>query len=190
MRTPAALTLLVVCSACATTTMQVGSDYDHAAPFASYHTYTLMQRPHRDRAEAANPLVAVRVRDAIEAELNRKGYTMAPEGTAADFAVDYTIGSRERTDIQAYPTPFSGPWFGPGPWWGGPYWGDSVDVRQIREGTLSIDVFDVMSHRPVWHGWARKELTRSDIERSQEPIRRAVTSVLDKFPPGSAGSTS
>jgi hypothetical protein len=58
-----------------------------------------------------------------------------------------------------------------------------MDVRQYREGTLSIDVFDGHTHRPVWHGWAKKELSRKDIEQSETPIRQAVTSVLAKFPP-------
>jgi hypothetical protein len=60
-----------------------------------------------------------------------------------------------------------------------------LDVRQYREGTLSIDVFDAKTHRPVWHGWAKKELTRADIENSEGPIRKAVTAILAKFPPGS-----
>jgi hypothetical protein len=56
-------------------------------------------------------------------------------------------------------------------------------VRQYREGTLSIDIFDVKSHRPVWHGWAKKELSRKDIEQSEQPIKHAVAAVLEKFPP-------
>jgi len=32
-------------------------------------------------------------------------------------------------------------------------------------------------------GWAKKQLTRSDIERSEAPIRTAVAAVLEKFPP-------
>jgi hypothetical protein len=41
----------------------------------------------------------------------------------------------------------------------------------------------------VWHGWAKKELTRSDIENSEAPIRKAVAAILAKFPPGSGGGT-
>lgn len=52
-----------------------------------------------------------------------------------------------------------------------------------RQGTLSIDIFDGHSHRPVWHGWAHKELTRADIEHSAGLIREAVDSVLAQFPP-------
>jgi hypothetical protein len=95
--------------------------------------------------------------------------------------VDFTIGARERTDIQSYPAPYTGWWYGG--WWGYSYWGTAVDVRQYREGTLSIDLFDAHSHKPVWHGWARKELSRADMEQSEAPIRAAVAAVLSRFPP-------
>jgi len=179
------LTLLLplVCAGCAS--LQVGSDYDKSAQFSTYHTFTLM---HRDDHGARNPLVAQRVEDAIRQDLISKGYRPAGDGTSADFAVDFTVGSRERTDVTSYPAPYSGPWWGGGGWWGRNYWGNNLDVRQVREGTLSIDVFDGHTHRPVWHGWAKKQLTRSDMEHSEEPIRRAVQSVLEKFPPGAVSA--
>jgi uncharacterized protein DUF4136 len=166
-------------------TLQVGSDYDRSASFTNYHSFTLMKRERHAANAGTNPLVVQRADDAIKAELQRKGYTLAPDPSAADFAVDFTIGSQERTDINSYPDPYVGPGWGWGRrgWWGGPYWGDNLDVRQYREGTLSIDIFDAHGHRPVWHGWAKKELSRSDIEQSEEPIRKAVQSVLAKFPP-------
>jgi len=55
-------------------------------------------------------------------------------------------------------------------------------MNVYREGTLSIDVFDAHTHRPVWHGWAKKELTREDQEHSEAPIRAAVAAVLAAFP--------
>ncbi len=39
------------------------------------------------------------------------------------------------------------------------------------------------THKPDWHGWAKKELKQSDIDRSDSAIRSAVESVLEKFPP-------
>jgi len=175
--------LTLACAACAS--LQVGSDYDRAAEFSSYHTFTLMRR---DDHGAHNPLVVQRAEDAIRQDLISRGYTPASNGSNADFAVDFTIGSRERTDVTSYPAPYSGPWWGGGWWWGRGYWGNNLDVRQVREGTLSIDVFDGRTHRPVWHGWAKKQLTRSDMEHSEEPIRRAVRAVLEKFPPGGTGA--
>jgi hypothetical protein len=188
---PVALTgivvLIVVLAAC--TTLEVGSDFDRQATFANYHTFAIMHRAHRN-ADAQNPLVSQRAEDAIVGELTALGYQLVTDAASADFVVDFTIGSRERTDINTYPAPYAtmgwtGWGYGPG-WWGAPYWGTNVDVRQVREGTLSIDVFDGRSHRPVWHGWAKKELSRRDIEDSEEPIRKAVTAVLAKFPPKQA----
>jgi hypothetical protein len=166
-------------------TLQVGSDYDRSATFVHYHSFTLMNRPHHGADVDSNPLVVQRAEDAIREEMSRKGYQLASDAATADFSVDFTIGAQERTDINSYPDPYVGMswgWGRPG-WWGGSYWGDNLDVRQYREGTLSIDVFDAHSHRPVWHGWAKKELTRKDIESSEEPIRKAVAAVLAKFPP-------
>jgi hypothetical protein len=176
--------VMLVLGACAT--LQVGSDYDRTANFANYHTFALMRRPHRD-ADSRNPLVIQRAEDAVVRELTAKGYQLVPDAATADFVVDFTIGSRERTDINTYPAPYAsrgwaGWGYGPG-WWGTPYWGTTVDVRQVQEGTLSIDAFDGRTHRPVWHGWAKQELSRSDIENSAEPIRNAVAAVLANFPP-------
>jgi Domain of unknown function (DUF4136) len=169
-------------SSCAT--LQVGSDYDRHVDFSKYRTFSLMQRQHR---ETHNPLVVQRTEDDITQALISKGYQHASDPGTADFAVDFTIGSRERTDINSYPQPYAaGGWagwgWGPG-WWGGPYWGNTIDVRQVREGTLSIDAFDAQTHRPIWHGWAQKDLSRGDIEQSEQPIREAVQAVLAKFPP-------
>ena len=175
----------VLLAAVGCATVQVGSDYDRSASFSNFHTFTLMHRQHHSDSGMSNPLVVQRTEDAIKAEMARKGYLLSSDAGSADFTVDFTIGSQERTDVNSYPDPYIGPgWgFGRRGWWGGSYWGDDVDVRQYREGTLSIDVFDAHSHRPVWHGWAKKELSRKDIEHSEEPIRKAVAAVLEKFPP-------
>jgi hypothetical protein len=177
--------LFAVLAAAGCATVQVGSDYDRSASFSNFHTFTLMHREHHAHGGMSNPLVVQRTEDAIKAEMTRKGYTLTDDGASADFTVDFTIGSQERTDVNSYPDPYIGPgWgFGRRGWWGGSYWGDNLDVRQYREGTLSIDVFDARSHRPVWHGWAKKELSRKDIDQSGEPIRKAVAAVLEKFPP-------
>ena len=152
---------------------EIVSDYDRSANFAAYHTFTLVQREHRG---IPNPLVATRVEGGITQALQRRGYTLAADPVSADFAVDFTIGAQDRTDIYSYPAPYAAPLLG------GAFWGSNLDVRQYREGTLAIDVFDQHTHRPVWHGSAKKELTRKDLEHPAEPISDAVTSVLAKFP--------
>ena len=167
---------------CACASMQVESDYDRSASFTGYHTFAWMPREHHG---STNPLTAQRAQDAIEKELTRRGFVPTADPAAADFIVDYTIGASDRMDVQSYPEPYHGPyWSYPG-WWR-PYWGSTLDVRTYREGTLSIDMFDARTHRPVWHGWARKEITRSDRQNAESRIRDAVRAVLSSFPPHSA----
>ena len=171
--------IAVLLTACAS--LHVGSDFDRTVNMRDYHTFAWMPRDHHG---TSNPLVAQRAHDAIQEVLTGKGFIYAENSAQANFVVDFTIGSRERTDVQSYPAPYSGFGWGYHGWWGYPYWGNQVDVRQYREGTLSIDVFDARTHRPVWHGWAKKELTSADVEHSEGPVRAAVAAVLESFPPG------
>jgi Domain of unknown function (DUF4136) len=174
--------LVIALGLSACETLRVGSDYDHAASFADYHSFSWLPR---EDYGVRNPLVVERAREAIQSGLEQKGYVLAADPADANFAVDFTIGARERTDVRTYPAPYAGPWYWYGRrWWGYPYWGTGVDVQQYREGVLAVDVFDAKSHKPVWHGWARKPLTRRDMERSRQSIREAVDAVLAKFPPG------
>ncbi|HMK87933.1 MAG TPA: DUF4136 domain-containing protein [Steroidobacteraceae bacterium] len=176
-RIGAALVGLVLTS-CAS--IRVGSDFDHAASFAEFHAFSWMPR---ENYGSRNPLVVEHARDAIQAALTRKGFAYVSDPAAADFMVDFTIGSRARMEVESYPVPYTGEYWGYRGWWGSRYWGTQIDVQQYREGTLAIDVFDAHGHRPVWHGWAKKELTKLDTERSEAPIREAVDAVLAHFPP-------
>jgi len=160
-------------AACATKP-EIASDYDRSADFATYRTFKLVQREHRG---IPNPLVITRVEEGITQTLQRRGYTLAADPLGADFAVDFTIGTQDRTDIHSYPATYAVPPLA------GAFWGSNLDVRQYREGTLAINVFDQHTHRPVWHGSAQKELTRKELDQPAEPISQAVSSVLSKFPP-------
>jgi hypothetical protein len=163
--------LLAACAA----TLQTGVDFDRAASFASYRSFGWLPRAH---SAARNPLNVERVRDALRAELEAKGLRFESDLGRADLAVDFTLSSVERTDITSYPAEFRGGWR-----WGGGYFGSAVDVRQYREGTLAIDVFETRDHRPVWHGWAQKPLERRDLDDPGNSLRAAVSAVLARYPP-------
>lgn len=163
-------------SACATT--RVGNDYDRSAHFADYHTYAWLPREH---GNGRNPLAVRFAKESIDAELTQRGYSLAKDPETADFEVDVTIGAHDRIDVNSYPVGFRGPWT-----WGSRYYGDQVEIRKYREGTLAVDIFDGKTHQPVWTGWASKELTSADQVRSDGPIREAAASVLAQFPPTSA----
>lgn len=166
-------------AACAT--LQVGSDFDRTADLAAYKAFAWMPREHYG---TRNPLTVQRAKDSIQSVLVSKGFSYVDDPAKADFLVDFTVGARDRTDVRSYPAPYSdlGWWGRPG-WWGYRYWGDQIDVHQYREGVLSIDMFDVRSRRPVWHGWAKKELSQADTQHPEAAIRTGVAAVLEAFPP-------
>jgi hypothetical protein len=171
----AVIALLAACS-----TMPVGVEYDHAARFAGYHEFACLPGATYGAAGAS---VVQEGREAIERELARKGFKRAEDASTADFLVDFRLGAQDRTEVHTYPPPYDGRWWSLQDWWGHPDWAYTLDVRQYREGMLVIDIYDARSRARIWHGWTRKELTRSDVQHSAGLIRAAAHSVLKGFPP-------
>jgi Domain of unknown function (DUF4136) len=166
----AASLLLAAC-----TSIRVSSDYDHRASFSNYHTYAWLPREH---ARSQNPLATRHAQEAIDAEMQKKGYSLTSDLGGADFVVDFTLSAKERLDVQSYPVAYRGPWL-----WGRGYYGDQIDLRTYREGSLVIDIFDGRTHQPVWTGKATKELSQAELEHTRAPVQAATTAVLSAFPP-------
>ena len=161
-----ALALSVVLASCAG--LRAGSDYYAEADFGGYQTFAWVDespliRPQSSRVEIS-PLTIRRIREAVENELRAKGFELTDRQTA-DFAVSFTVGARDLLAVTDYPPFYRGRWN-----WRAPYYGASVDVQTYTEGTLAVDVFDNETRQPVWHGWARKRITGSDVD---DPIHVA-----------------
>ena len=167
--------LVAMLALAACRTAHVSGDYDHSAQFSGFHSFTLIMRPH---LSAKNPILVQRTYDSIRAELTSKGLAYVEDPLQADLAVDFTIGASDRFDVRSYPSGLHG-----GPWYYGGGWSNNIDVRLYKEGTLSIDVFEVRSRKPVWHGSGTKEISQSEMDNAQTVMREAVTSILADFPP-------
>jgi hypothetical protein len=177
--------LLILLSGCASTTKGT-SDYDPATNFAGYQTYAwISEHPMIVGATAGrqlSPLLEGRIMSAISDSLSSKGFRRADNPEQADFVIAFTVGARDEIQVTSYPSAYRGAWGRPG-YWGTGYYGTDIDVRQYTEGRLSIDVFDRAEHRPVWHGWATKRITRKHEENPEPAIREVVSAILANFPP-------
>ena len=162
--------------------MPVRTDYDREADFSGYKTYNWISDDPlivpAGRTPAISPLNTRRILTAIEMELDRKGYARVAAGDTADFAVAFTVGTRERIDIDSYPRGYRGPWY-----WRPSYWNGGIHAITYEEGMLAIDIFDVSTRQPVWHGSTRKVITQRDVDYPAPVIREAVAAILAKFPP-------
>ena len=132
-----------------------------------------------------NPLLETRIMSSIETSLQAKGYSLIENLDAADFAIAFTVGSRDEIKVDSYPSMSAGysRWGG----WGGGYYGygygTETTVREYTKGMLAIDIFDVGERRPVFHGRAEKTINESDREDVAGTIQAAVDSIMVAFPP-------
>lgn len=161
-------------SACATAPV-VKVDSDPKANFASYHNYAMTAT----RAPGGiNPFVFQLVQETIERQLASRGYVKAEP---ADFAVGFTIGARDKVNVDNF-GPYAG---GFGPYGYGGWRGyNSMSVYETREGSLSIDMFDAATKKPVWFGSTSGTISRGGATDAE--INEAVAAIIAKFPPAGA----
>jgi len=177
-------------AACAST-FEATHDHDADHDFSSYQTFAwISKNPMKVSTSVAtvNPLLEPRIMSALERALVAKGYKWVAEAKSADFAISFTIGSREEIRVDSYPSMSAGVGMGRhGHWgWGGAYYGygaTEVSVRQYTKGMLAVDIFDVKERRPVWHSVATKTINESDRENLDETIKAAVDAIVAGFPP-------
>jgi len=178
-----AIVLCVVLLVTGCESIQTHSDYDPAADFSGYRSFSwVADNPLMGSTAGGNPLTRERVQQAIVQTLTAKGYQFVADRNNADFVVGFTVGARDkvRVDTTTQPMGFRGPYGR----WGMAYY-QEVDVREYSEGRLAIDVFDVELKRPVWHGYGTKSLTGGDEKEPEKLINSAVAAILADFPSGS-----
>lgn len=178
----ASLTALI--TACGSTPPVV--DFDSAVDFSGYRTFAFIsEHPLMTEMDSAgaSPLLEGRLMRITEEALEAKGFRKVANPETADFAVGFTVGSRDKIRVNSYPEPYR-PYYG-GWGWGGPYFAgaSNVDVQQYTEGTLAIDIYDVTEHKPAWHGVATKRITDSMRRNPDDSVSEVVNEILTSFPP-------
>ena len=183
------VTAFLSLTACATG-FKATYDSDPAHDFSGYQTFAWISPNPMivgPTNRVPNPLLEPKIMAAVEGVLTTRGYRKVEDPETADFALSFTVGSREEIKVNSYPATYAGYGYGGGWGWGGPYYGmgmaTETQVRQYQKGMLALDVFDVKERRPVYHSVAEKSITDSDRKKIDETIQAAVNAVLEAFPP-------
>jgi hypothetical protein len=182
-------TIAIAIAGCSSTPPVI--DYDRSVNFSGYKTYAFISDHPMIRAEGSppgSPLLEGRLMRLTEDNLNAKGFVLIADPEAADFAVGFTVGARDKIKVNSYPEPYRpyyGGWGWGGAYYGAGYGGSNVDVQQYVEGTLALDIYDVSEHKPAWHGVATKRITDSMRRKPDESLKEFVDEILAGFPPGS-----
>ena len=170
--TPVLLLLTILLTSCSS--VRVASDYDREVNFNQYESYAFF-KPGIDKAEISD-LDKKRILRAIEAEMQRKGFTKSEN---PDLLV--SIFTKTNENINIYQNNIMGWGYGWGwhPW----YWGSGFNtVNRTSEGTLYIDLIDAEGKELVWQGMGTAALA-SDVNKKQKRINEIVSEILEKYPP-------
>lgn len=143
-------------------------DYDHNANFERYHTYYWL------KVKTSNPLWEQRIQDAVDNELQKKGWQKVDTG--GDVALT-AVGSAD-TDKQ-YVTFYND--LGDGWWWSG-FGTATTETVTYKVGTLVLDMYDAQTKRLIWRGVATKTLSKKP-EKNEKALEKAVEKMFKNFPP-------
>lgn len=147
----------------------VRTDWDHNVQFENFHTYSW------GKVHTTNPLWESRVQEAVDKELQAKGWQRVSSGG------DVTIAAVGATsNQQEYQTFYDGL----GGWgWGG--FGDSMStttVQNVRIGSLVIDMYSSNNKHLIWRAVSNDTLS-NNAEHNEKTLDKAVDKMFKKFPP-------
>jgi hypothetical protein len=163
-----AVPLLLLFAVSCSPIYDVSYDYDSEADLTGLRTYDWLPIPPKVEAD---DLVVGRVKRATNAELEEKGFRMAPDDP--DFLIAMHVGSEEKVTYKDWGYTYGGYWRRGG-----------RSKYKYQEGTLVLDFVDVKSNQLIWRGQAKGFLDRkSTPEKEDRLVNEAVQKILKNFPP-------
>src|SRR6188768_3895080 len=158
-----ALLLALFLTGCvATTPVEVSTDFDRSVNFGQYRTFKWFQdKPTAgvDSAYKYNTFLDQRIRNAVEAQLTRRGLTKTESNSDLLIAYDVKVITKQ----SARPDYAYAPGFGYGYsyWYGYRYdYGYSrfnrpMLIEEYKDGTIIIDLVDAKDKQLIWRGWGQ-----------------------------------
>jgi hypothetical protein len=152
---------------------QVKTDYDRAADFAQYKTYSW------EHVRTKDPLFVDRIKNAVNAALSARGWTQVESG--GDVSI---VAIQMTTNQETLNTFYNG--FGGGWGWrrfGGGGIGEATTTAEIyKVGTLVIDLFDAKTKKLLWRGSSSDTLSNNS-DKNIKNLGKGVEKMFKQFPP-------
>ena len=150
---------------------QVKTDYDRAANFSQYKTYSW------EKVQTADPLSVDRIKAAVNSALAAKGWTQVESG--GDISIIAIEINRDHQTLNTYYDDFGGGWR----WRGFGGFGESTTTFDTYTvGTLVVDLFDAKTKNLVWRGVSSGMLSDKS-DKNIKNLNRGVQKMFQHFPP-------
>jgi hypothetical protein len=153
-------------------TVTVSTDFDPAADFSGYKTFTIAP------LTQFNQIVAGRVQAALTQALQGRGLQPAASGGDLTVGVAAKIGKQTQITSTDYG-------YGYGYGWRGGGGMSTATVREVPVGTLVVDLVDAKAKKLVWRGIASDTMdTEATGEKRQANLNAALVQLFASYPPG------
>jgi len=178
---------LVLMQACSG--IPVSQDFEQGFDFSGLKTFAWDANEENQWGIASsNELVDRRIRSAIENTLTARQFSQVDSGKA-DFLMLYNVVVEQRISSSNVSGGVSVGRSSRGRH-GSIGLSTGSQVRTYEQGTLLIDVIDVVSDKLVWRGTSSQALPDlSDPQRLTDHINTTVAAILEQFPPGGRAET-
>ena len=155
---------------------QVTTDFDHQTNISQYKTYSWQE------IKSADSLWDARIKSAVDAQLQAKGWTLVDSG--GDVAIVAIKTTQTQRTLQTFYDGFGGGWR----WRGFGGMGEATTTEQdYKEGTLIVDMYDAKTKQLIWRGSAEDTLSNK-AEKNEKNLDKGVAKMFKKFPPEPAKS--
>ena len=150
---------------------QVQTDFDRAANFSQYKTYSWK------KVQTPGPLWVDRIKAAVDAALAAKGWTQVESG--GDISIVAIEINRDQQSLNTFYDDFGGGWR----WRGFGGFGESTTTSETYTvGTIVVDLFDAKSKNLVWRGVSSGMLSDKS-DKNIKSLNRGVQKLFQHFPP-------
>ena len=154
----------------------VKTDYDRNANFGNYKTYSWQQ------VKTQDPLVADRIKSAVNAALAAKGWMQVDSG--GDISIVGMEITKKQQSLNTFYDGFGGGWGWRG--FGGGGFGEATTTTETyKVGTLIVDLFDTKTKQLVWRGNSSDTLSNNS-DKNIKNLDKDVQKMFKQFPPGSS----
>lgn len=155
---------------------QVKTDYDRAANFGQYKTYSWEQVKTKD------PLDVDRIKGAVTAALAAKGWTQVDSG--GDVSIVAMEITRNQQTLNTLYDGFGGGWgwrrFG-----GGGFGEVTTTTETYKVGTVVVDLFDAKTKQLIWRG-SESDTLSNNADKNIKNLDKGVDKMFKHFPSNSS----
>ena len=153
---------------------QVKTDYDRAANFGQYKTYSW------EHVKTKDPLDVDRIKSAVNAALSAKGWTQVDSG--GDVCIVAMEMTQNQQTLDTFYNGFGGGWR----WRGFGGFGEATTTTETyKVGTLIVDLFDAKTKKLIWRGSASDTLS-DNSNKNIKNLDKGVEKMFKHFPPESS----